>query len=155
MRRSMALVARSSVRDRDVRRESRIRHAVGRVAREPDSWWRVVLRMRHVAGLVVLDSMHWVIEELTLMMRLGVRLMVMMSVDVQRNSSVRCRRTTRSHCRSLGRYGSVISTKTARCRVSGGCARVARRYWTTGPLQEGMDIHVDDWCWLNCQFDCV
>lgn len=155
MRRSVALVASSSVRHRDVRRESRIRHAVGRVAREPDSWWRVVLRMRHVARLVVLDGVHWVIKDLALMLRLGMRLMVMVSVDVQRNSSVRRRRAECGYCRSLGRYGSVVSSNTARCRVSGRSARVARRYWTTGPLQEGMDIHVDDWCWLNCQFDCV
>jgi hypothetical protein len=158
MRRSVAFVARSSVCHWDVRREPRIRHAVGRVAREAGSRWRVVLRMRHVR-LVVLDGVHWVIEQLALMLRLrlrlGMRLMVMMAVDVQRNSSVRRRRTERAYCRSLGRYGSVVSTNTAGCRVSGRCARVARRYWTAGPLQEGMDIHVDDWCWLDCQYDCV
>jgi hypothetical protein len=156
MRGSVAFVASSSVRHRDVRRESRIRHAVGRVAREAGSRWRVVLRMRHVR-LVVLDGVHWVIEQLALMLwlLLGMGLMVMMAVDVQWNSSVRRRCTERAYCRSLGRYGSVVSSNTARCRVSGRCARVARRYWTAGPLQEGMDIHVDDWCWLNCQYDCV
>ena len=94
MRRSVTFVARSGVCHRDVRRESRIRHAVGRVAREAGSRWRVVLRMRHVR-LVVLDGVHWVIEQLALMLRLrlGMRLMVMMAVDVQRNSSVRRRRT--------------------------------------------------------------
>ena len=94
MRRSVAFVARSSVCHWDVRREPKIRHAVGRVAREAGSRWRVVLRMRHVR-LVVLDGVHWVIEQLALMLRLrlGMRLMVMMAVDVQRNSSVRRRRT--------------------------------------------------------------
>lgn len=154
MRRSMAFVARSSMCHRDVRRESRIRHAVGRVSRVPSPWWWVVLRMRHVL-LVVLHGLHWVIEKLAGMLRLGVRLLMMVAVAVQRNSSVRRRCTECDYGRSLGRYGSVVSTNTARCRVSGRCARVARRYWTAGPLQEGMDIHVDGWCWLGCQYDCV
>ena len=81
MRRSMTLVACSSMRHRDVRRESRIRHAVGRVAGEASSRWWVVLRMRHVR-LVVLDGVHWVIEQLAGMLLLEMRLMVMVAFDV-------------------------------------------------------------------------
>jgi len=77
----MTLVARSSMRNRDVRRESRIRHTIGRVARVAGPWWRVVLRVRHVR-MVVLYGLHWVIEQLAGMLLLEMRLMVMVAVDV-------------------------------------------------------------------------
>jgi len=71
-----------------------------------------VLRMRHVR-LVILYGLHWVVENLAAVLWLGMGLMVMMAVDIHRNSSVRRRRTKSGYCRSLGRYGSVVSTNAA------------------------------------------
>jgi hypothetical protein len=106
-----------------------------------------VLRVWHIR-LMVLHGLHCVMVQLRLVLQLRMRLLVLiMMMNVGRNSRV----WYGGYCRSLRRSSGVVSASAARGRIPGRCACVARRCRTTGPLQESMDIHVDGWCWLECQ----